>query len=75
MPDKNELIKSLNRWAEIAEHVHEKGKWNECSLLHAFSDKLAREIREAVKLIEQTPEPENTADWTGWLGRFMKRFW
>lgn len=49
---KKELRESLLRWAEISEGVFMKGEWDECSLLHSFGDKLARELREAADYIK-----------------------
>jgi len=47
-----ELVQSLKRWIEIANTVHWSGNWDECSLLHSFSDQLSRDLQMAVKLIE-----------------------
>lgn len=46
------LIENLERWKEIAENMHESGDWDRCSLLHSFSDSLARDIGEAIHIIK-----------------------
>jgi hypothetical protein len=52
-PTTEDLLKSLKRWAEIADKVRYEGNWDECSLLHSFGDKLARDLQWAIKLIEE----------------------
>lgn len=51
-PTTEDLLKSLKRWAEIADKVCYEGNWDECSLLHSFGNKLSRDIQWAIKLIE-----------------------
>lgn len=49
---KTELIKELERWADIAQYTFEKTDWNQCSLMHSFGDKLASHIRLAVDMMK-----------------------
>lgn len=48
---KEELIRSLKRWIEIADNMTKSGDWDKCSLLHSFSDILSLDLQQAIKLI------------------------
>ena len=51
LKSKNELIRSLIRWAEIADQMTTTGDWDKSSLLHVFSDILSYDLKRCIDLL------------------------
>lgn len=68
--DIRDLPEQLRRWAEIAQGSFEQPNWDECSLLHSFGDKLARDLIAAANELEKERGPK----WLQRLKRLKSRY-